>query len=446
MGADPRWEGVRRAPTPRRTSSGSAARCRVEHTLARLGAERLWELLARRASTSPRSARSPATRPCRWCKRRAEGDLPLRLAGRGRREPRGADLPRPEPLPGEHRARRSCGASTTRCGAPTRSRGPRASGDATGSRRSSPTPRPASAAPLNAFELMKSMIEAGAAGVHFEDQLASEKKCGHLGGKVLVPTAQFVRTLDRRAAGRRRLRRADGPRRAHRRARGDAPHERRRRARPRVPDRRAHGRGLLPRPRRHRGRDRARRSPTRRTPTCSGARPRRRTSTRRASSPRRVHGEFPASCSRTTARRRSTGASTSTTTRSRAFQRELGDDGLQLPVRHARRDSTRSTCRCSSSRATTRDEGMTAYVRLQEREFALEEDGYTATRHQREVGAGYFDRCRRSSPAARRPRSPSRARPRRSSSAAARGTVGRTATAGAGRGSPSRRWTRSVRA
>jgi isocitrate lyase len=49
--------------------------------------------------------------------------------------------------------------------------------------------------PLNAFELMKSMIEAGAAGVHFEDQVASEKKCGHMGGKVLVPTGQFVRTL-----------------------------------------------------------------------------------------------------------------------------------------------------------------------------------------------------------------------------------------------------------
>src|SRR5207245_9477179 len=49
--------------------------------------------------------------------------------------------------------------------------------------------------PLNAFELMKSMIEAGAAGVHFEGQLASEKKCGHLGGKVLVPTHQFIRTL-----------------------------------------------------------------------------------------------------------------------------------------------------------------------------------------------------------------------------------------------------------
>jgi isocitrate lyase len=48
---------------------------------------------------------------------------------------------------------------------------------------------------LNAFELMKQMIECGAAAVHFEDQLASEKKCGHLGGKVLLPTSQFIRTL-----------------------------------------------------------------------------------------------------------------------------------------------------------------------------------------------------------------------------------------------------------
>jgi len=49
--------------------------------------------------------------------------------------------------------------------------------------------------PLNAYELTMAMIEAGAAGIHFEDQLASEKKCGHLGGKVLVPTGQFIRTL-----------------------------------------------------------------------------------------------------------------------------------------------------------------------------------------------------------------------------------------------------------
>lgn len=49
--------------------------------------------------------------------------------------------------------------------------------------------------PLHAFELMKSMIEAGASGVHYEDQLAAEKKCGHLGGKVLIPTSAFIRTL-----------------------------------------------------------------------------------------------------------------------------------------------------------------------------------------------------------------------------------------------------------
>jgi len=48
---------------------------------------------------------------------------------------------------------------------------------------------------LNAFELMKAMIAAGAAGVHFEDQLSSEKKCGHLGGKVLIPTGQHIKTL-----------------------------------------------------------------------------------------------------------------------------------------------------------------------------------------------------------------------------------------------------------
>src|SRR5207253_9209788 len=49
---------------------------------------------------------------------------------------------------------------------------------------------------LNAFELMKAMIAAGAAGVHWEDQLASEKKCGHLGGKVLIPTGQHIKTLN----------------------------------------------------------------------------------------------------------------------------------------------------------------------------------------------------------------------------------------------------------
>ena len=99
--------------------------------------------------------------------------------------------------------------------------------------------------PLNAFELMKAMIEAGAAGVHFEDQLASEKKCGHLGGKALVPTQSFIRTLNaaRLAADISTSDRAD---RAHRRPFGDADHQRFRRARHAVAVGRAHRRGLLP--------------------------------------------------------------------------------------------------------------------------------------------------------------------------------------------------------
>ena len=108
--------------------------------------------------------------------------------------------------------------------------------------------------PLNAYELMRQMIEAGAAGVHFEDQLASEKKCGHLGGKVLVPDVAVRPHAERCAARSGRARRADGARGPDRRAVGRAADERHRRVRPRVRHGRAHVGGLLPRPRRHRRR------------------------------------------------------------------------------------------------------------------------------------------------------------------------------------------------
>ena len=104
---------------------------------------------------------------------------------------------------------------------------------------------------LNAFELTKSFIAAGAAGVHFEDQLASEKKCGHMGGKVLVPTSQHIRTLTAARLAADVIGRADDRRGPHRFAGGNPAHQRRRRARPAVRHRRAHRRGLLLRAERH---------------------------------------------------------------------------------------------------------------------------------------------------------------------------------------------------
>ncbi len=91
--------------------------------------------------------------------------------------------------------------------------------------------------PLNAFELMKSMIASGAAGVHWEDQLASEKKCGHMGGKVLVPDRAARPDAERGPAGRRHLGRADAGRRPHRRAGRRPDHQRHRPDRPAVPHR-----------------------------------------------------------------------------------------------------------------------------------------------------------------------------------------------------------------
>ena len=104
--------------------------------------------------------------------------------------------------------------------------------------------------PLNSFEIMKAMIEAGAAGVHFEDQLASEKKCGHMGGKVLVPTAANVRNLiaARLAADVCGMPTLSSPARMRNR---QADHRRCRRARSRVHHRRADRGRVLPAAARH---------------------------------------------------------------------------------------------------------------------------------------------------------------------------------------------------
>ena len=189
-----RWAGIHRsyssADVDRLRSS-----VRVHHTLAQVGARRLWELLTSRDYVHALGAtdrQSGGAAGAGWTGR----DLSEWLAGCRRCEPLRTDLPGPESLSGEQRpVGRQADQPGAAC-APTRSR--RRKGSAATHYWFAPIVADAEAGfggPLNAFELMKAMIEAGAAGVHFEDQLSSEKKCGHLGGKVLLPTGQFIRTL-----------------------------------------------------------------------------------------------------------------------------------------------------------------------------------------------------------------------------------------------------------
>jgi len=242
---------------------------------------------------------------------------------------------------------------------------------------------------LNAFELMKAMIEAGAAGVHFEDQLSSEKKCGHLGGKVLVPTAQFIRTL---VAARLAADVLDVPTILV--ARTDALS-----ATLLTSDVDERDREFVTGERTPEGFFRLRpgiEAPIARalayasyadllwletsTPDLAEA----------AAFAEAVHARFPGkllayNCSPSFNWKRHLDDRTIA-----GFQGKLAEMGYRfqfvtLAGFHAV---------CASMFDLARgyaEEGMSAYVRLQQHEFELEEAGYTATRHQREVGAGYFD-------------------------------------------------------
>jgi isocitrate lyase len=243
--------------------------------------------------------------------------------------------------------------------------------------------------PLNAFEVMTQMIEAGAAGVHFEDQLSSEKKCGHLGGKVLVPTSQFIRTL---VAARLAADVAGVPTLLV--ARTDALSATlvtsdvdERDAEFLTGERTPEG-FFFTRP--------GLESPIARalayapyadllwletsTPDLEEA----------ARFAAAIHESYPGkllayNCSPSFNWRRHLGDSEIA-----RFQRELGAMGyrFQFITLAGFHSLNAAMFELASGYA---DEGMTAYVRLQEQEFALEPEGYTATRHQREVGAGWFD-------------------------------------------------------
>jgi len=243
--------------------------------------------------------------------------------------------------------------------------------------------------PLNVFELTKAMIEAGAAGVHFEDQLASEKKCGHMGGKVLVPTRIAIKHL---IAARLAADVCDVPMILI--ARTDAngaalltndvdERDREFLTGERTPE------GFF---RVHAGLDQAISRAQSYAPFadmiwCETSEPSLAEAKRFAEN---VHAKFPNkllayNCSPSfNWKKKLDGASIA------KFQRELGAMGYKfqfvtLAGFHALSASMFNLAR------DYRDHGMAAYAVLQEAEFAAERDGYSATKHQREVGTGYFD-------------------------------------------------------
>jgi len=243
--------------------------------------------------------------------------------------------------------------------------------------------------PLNAFELMKAMIEAGAAAVHFEDQLSSEKKCGHLGGKVLVPTGQFIRTL---VAARLAADVLDVPTLLVARTDADS-------AQLITTDIDERDRPFLTGERTPEGFFRlsgglecavARAlayAPYADVLWMETSKPDLAQAAAFAQAVHRVHpGKLLAyNCSPSFNWRKN--LSDAEIAR---FQEELGQLGyrfqfITLAGFHALNHGMFELA------DAYRDEGMTAYARLQTAEFEAEPRGYTATRHQREVGTGYFD-------------------------------------------------------
>ena len=242
---------------------------------------------------------------------------------------------------------------------------------------------------LNAYELMKGMIRAGAAGVHFEDQLASEKKCGHLGGKVLVPTQQFVKTL---IAARLAADVMDVPTVIIARTDADSaslltsdidPRDREFLTGERTPEGffyvrkgidQAISRGLAY-------------APYADMIWCETSTPDLAEARKFADA---IHAKFPGkklayNCSPSFNWRKHLDPETI-----EIFQKELGNMGyafqfVTLAGFHALNMSMFDLA------DGYRDRGMAAYSELQQREFDAAERGYTAVKHQREVGTGYFD-------------------------------------------------------
>jgi isocitrate lyase len=243
--------------------------------------------------------------------------------------------------------------------------------------------------PLNAYELMRAMVEAGAAGVHYEDQLASEKKCGHLGGKVLVPTRQFVRTLSaarlaadvcgvptllvaRTDALSAALLTSDVDEVDREFVTGERTAEGFYRVRDGIDAAIARGLAYAPYA------DLVWFETA--TPDLGEAR----------AFAEALHEEYPDkllayNCSPSFNWRKHLDDR-----QIARFQEQLGEWGYRFQFITLAGFHSLNAGMFELARGYATEQ-MTAYVRLQQHEFELEEFGYTATRHQREVGAGYYD-------------------------------------------------------
>ncbi|MFP3396067.1 MULTISPECIES: isocitrate lyase [Brevibacterium] len=242
---------------------------------------------------------------------------------------------------------------------------------------------------INVYELMRSMIAAGAAGVHFEDQLGSEKKCGHLGGKVLVPTSQHIRTLNaarlaadvenvpslviaRTDAEAATLMTSDIDERDQQFVTGERTAEGFYKVRNGIEAGIARGLSFAPYA------DMLWMETS--TPDLEAAK----------QFAEAIHAEYPDqmlsyNCSPSFNWRKHLDDATIA-----KFQRELGAMGYKFQFITLAGFHALNYSMFDLAHGYAREQ-MKAYVDLQEREFAAEERGYTATRHQREVGTGYFD-------------------------------------------------------
>ncbi len=385
-GVRDRWQGIER-PYSEAEVERLRGRFRIEHTVARLGAERLWRLL----HEEPYVAALGALTGAQAVQMVKAGLQAVYLSGwqvAADANLAGHTYPDQSLYPVS-----SAPALVERiCNALLRADQIEAAEDRNGTYWLAPIVADAEAGfggPLNAFELMKAFIEAGAAGVHFEDQLSSEKKCGHLGGKVLVPTSQFVRTLvaarlaadvldvptilvARTDALSATLLTSDVDERDHEFLTGERTPEGFFRIRPGIEAPIARALAY---------------APYADLLWCETSTP---DLDEAAQFAEAVHAKFPGkllayNCSPSFNWKKHLDDRTIA-----AFQRELADLGYKFQF--VTLAGFHAVCESMFDLASgyARD-GMSAYVELQEREFALEEAGYTATRHQREVGAGYFD-------------------------------------------------------